>query len=356
MIQLTATINILGNGGTLSSATSNLPGNNISSNISNVLNARKRAITPFITGTSKLGDGSTFQSGIDYFMGSELANENGQFLTPYQLTISGSNKSLLFIVFDTENRRFPHSIVVDGNTYNNESATYSILLTSANSHTITIDNWNAPGYPLVITGIYIKKDINIKNSNLISVVRNLADRSDFTLPSFGIISNNGELSFKDIDNEVKDYADFGLLQEGLSVSIYIKNVVTNKTELVAKYITDKWDYDNYNRNVRVSLKDDLEEWQDINISGINFMPTVSTQKTGAQIYTMLKEITPSKYAMADLSELPISTQQILSNVTVYYPVLNAGTLWSAWQKFCEVFQMHIYKEKEKTVCKYNGGN
>ena len=80
MITLTAKINLLsGDNSKLQLGSDNLSGNNISRDLSKVVGVKKDGSNPFIIGASKLGDGSTFSNGVDYFIGDHLSNENGDF-------------------------------------------------------------------------------------------------------------------------------------------------------------------------------------------------------------------------------------------------------------------------------------
>lgn len=355
MITLTATIDILSEKGTLTDVTSNLLGNNISSNLSAILGNRKCGSNPFIIGSNKLGDGSTFSDGEDYFIGSELSDDNGNFQTQYEIVISGTNISSLTIVFDDTNKRYPNSIIVDDKVYDDDDAVYTIMLSEASTHTILINNWNKANSPLIITGIYVDISIAIDRNNILALEIEEKDRSSLTLPSFGIISNKGNISFNDIDGEMKDYAEMQLLKQGLIVKIYLNNTLKNLHKQIGEYITDVWDYDNYNRQVTVSITDNLEEWQDINISALEYY-NLPFEQTGEFIYNRLRDLTPNKYAMLQFEELDNETKKILQQIKLVYPMINSGSLWSVWQKFCETFQCHIYTENGKIICKYNGGN
>ena len=153
MITLTAKIDIIsGNNGTLSGVSINNSGNDISSSIGSILGVKKQPRNPFIIGASKVGDGSTFSSGEDYFIGSWRSNESGQFPTPYQLTISGEDIDTLTIQFDTLNNRHPNRIWVNNVEYRDDDPIFTINnLGGVDEVIITFVDWNTPNYPLVIT-------------------------------------------------------------------------------------------------------------------------------------------------------------------------------------------------------------
>lgn len=482
MITLTAKINILPSvQGALSIDTHNLSGNNISSDIGSVVGVRKKGSNPFIIGVSKLGDGSTFSDGVDYFIGDQLSDGNGDFASPYIFDIIGAVEMSYFTFsFDTFNMRYPKEIKISSvdnnatttfsrrvtlksikgagissqtafshavvfkipyspsevvvntiktdsgkeiygsytgvtinswlygggavrlavdleyenfpnvenlyititctfkgteNTYLDDDAVFTIAdLPKSKMHSITISNWNTPYCPLVITGIYTEVDINIDYRNLISLQRTIYDRSDLKLPSFGIISNTGNIEFNDNDGEVRDYAEQLLLQSGLKCEINLNNtLVEGASEKIGLFETDQWNYDNDSRVVSVSLKDDLEEWQEINVATIEYDPRVIEHKPFSWLYEHLWKLTSNReayvntygevvsgtgnYNMLSLVELDEETQAVLNNTYIQYPLLESGSLWQQWTKLCEVCQLHIYKNNDGViVCRYNGGN
>lgn len=370
MITLTAKINLISDdNGSLNSVSSELLGNNISSDWQSIKDVKSHGSNPFIIGASKLGDGSTFSDKVDYFIGSQLSDDNGEFQPPCEITVNGYNIKSLTIAFDTVNNRHPNTIKIDNVEYADDDAIFTISnLPSANTHTITIDNWNAPKYPLVITGIYVEISIDIDYRNLISLNRSITYRADNKLPSYGIISNTGNLEFNDLNGEIRDYAEQMLLTSDLKVKITLNNTLANTHEQVGIFETETWDYDNDNRSVSVSLKDDLEEWQDIQVKGFNFDPrnpfkTIIDGKM-SNVYRWLqgrdengKPRTPQKYEMLPFEQLDTKTKEILERTTIEYPLLENGTLWQQWQKLCEVCGLYIYKNNEgKTVCTYTYGS
>lgn len=449
MITLTAKINLLsGDNSALSLGSNNLSGNNISTDLGAIIGVKKNNSNPFILGASKLGDSSTFSKGVDYFIGSQLSDEYGNFETERIFSIDSTNPlNSITISFDKRNNRHPKSIKItkkktevvpvlvnllyysQANNYYYGTATlaaekaplnyveYSVgyneraietvpnptIVKLANGDfTVTayratagsryvyvtfeieveetyidddsiftisdldesvgldikIDNWNAPNYPLVITGIYAEVNIEINYKNLIAINRSIFDRSDLKLPSWGIISNTGNIEFNDTDGEILDYAEQLLLESGLKCEIKLNNtLVDGASQTIGLFETDEWDYDNDNRVVNVSLKDDLQEWQDINVEPISYDPRKLEHKPFKWLYEHLWALTNTNYAMLSFDELDSETQAILNNTYTQYPLIESGSLWEQWTKLCEVCQLHIYKNNDGVVvCRYNGGN
>jgi hypothetical protein len=377
MITLTARIDLSsGNNGSLSDGLVSPLGNNISSDIVAILGSKSQGSNPFLLGISKLGDGSTFSEELNYFIGSQKSDGNGIFQEPYEITFSSAvGIKSITISFDTVNNRFPKNIKVDGVLYSDDDPIFTVankmqvaLSETVETHSIVIENWNTPNYPLVIQGIYIDISIDIDYRNLISLNRSITYRSDNKLPSYGIISNTGNLEFNDLDGEIKDYAEQLLLTSDLKVVITLNNTLADTHEQVGIFETKDWDYDNDNRSVSVSLKDDLEEWQDIQVQGINYDPRepfkIIADGKMSNVYKWLQGQdengnyrTPEKYQMLAFEDLDDKTKNILENTEIKYPLLENGTLWEQWEKLCQVCGLYIYKNNEgKTVCTYTYGS
>jgi hypothetical protein len=151
-----------------------------------------------------------------------------------------------------------------------------------------------------------------------------------------------------------------ILTSGLNVEIRLNNTLyEGKSELIGKFKTDEWNYDNDSRVVSVSIKDDLEEWQDINVEEILYNPHKPIEKNFEWLYKelYLKTIENGNYEMLSFEQLEEQTKWILSNTYIKYPMLKSDSLWNCWNKLCKVCQLHIYKNSEGiVVCRYNGGN
>lgn len=210
--------------------------------------------------------------------------------------------------------------------------------------------------------IYISETevIDIGRRNMLAVESSIFDRSDLKLPSFGIISNTGNIEFNDNDGRVLQYAESLKLQAGQKCELWLNNsLVEEANEMIGLFETDQWNYDNDNRVVSVSIKDDLEEWQNINVEKISYDPRKPQSKPFSWIYKHLWGITTKNgnYKMLSFDELDKNTQDTLNNTYIQYPLLKSGSLWQQWTKLCQVCQLHIYKNTDGVVtCRYNGGN
>ncbi len=355
MIKITATINIGENGGTLNTVASSQSGINVSSTLNEVIGKHEQIQRPFILGRSRLGGGDCFTKKANFYIGRIASDSNGNFSSNYVIEVSGSDITLLTITFNKQKSEYPRSILIDGEAYYDDDPTWTIPLTSADTHTITISNWNKPNSPFVISSIYTNLSIELDDTNLLDFERTIMDRSDVKRPSFGIISNTGSLSFIDKDGEVKDYIAQQIISSQNVISAYLVNTETNAREQIVHFNTEQWSYNNSQPLVNVSLKDDLEEWQDINVPAVEYTPTVSTSQTAEWFYRYLHSKTPDKYKMLSFDELDGETKAVLSGTTIQYPLLESASLWAQWDKLCQLCFLRIYKRNDgRTVCKYSG--
>ena len=202
--------------------------------------------------------------------------------------------------------------------------------------------------------------IEVDRRNMLGVDCSIFDRSDLKLPSFGIISNKGNIEFNDYDGRVLRYAESLQLVAGQKCEIWLNNtLVEGASERIALLETDQWDYDNDSMTVSVSIKDDLEEWQEINDTGISYDPSSISGKPFSWLYEYLWGATMAvgNYDLLQIDQLDAETQNVLKNNYMKYPLLESGSLWKQWTKLCQSCQLHIYKDRNgKIVCRYNGGN
>lgn len=223
--------------------------------------------------------------------------------------------------------------------------------------------------------IYISESeiIKIDQRNVLSIESSIFDRSDLKMPSFGIISNQGNIEFNDYDGAILKSIEKLELTSGQKCEIWLNNtLVEGASKLVGQFETNQWDYDNDNRIASVSIKDDLEEWQEINVEKLNYDAQNPIAKNVSFFYNYLWEITSNRqftdgngnkhsgkgnYNMLSLNELDNKTKNELNNTYIQYPFLESANLWQQWTKLCHVCRLHIYKNFEGIiVCKYNGGN
>lgn len=188
-------------------------------------------------------------------------------------------------------------------------------------------------------GETIDEEVKFDRRNLISLESEVTDRSEIDKPIFGIISTGGSISFKDIYSRFLNYENAGLLTNGIEIKIFIENTIKKTIKQVGSYYTSDWDYDNDNRSVIVSFKDDLEDLQ--NEKYILYeTETTTNENIGKSAYFIFKNLI---YNNAVISNEAID---ILNNTMIYDSYIKKdGNKWSALQKMCDLCGLHIYKDK-----------
>ena len=366
MIRVSAKISLIsGEYSSLWRAQSNIPPIDIAKDVNSVLGKKVNGSNPFILGITRFGqNGAVFES-LQYYMGQEFADQNGVFNNKYILTIVGEYLTTLTILFDDYNNQYPYHITINGVDYTNDDPMFTInaeqitpiYTDNGEIFEVIIHDWSEPYYPLKIQGIYKSADIDIDYRNLISLETNISDRSNFVLPSWGIISNQGRISFNDSYGEIRDYSEEKLLTSKMPIRIYLNNTLSKRTKKVGDYLTKRWDYENNSRKVSVTFADNLTEWQDILIEEVKYDPSTEKNLTFEWFYKYLYELTPAKYSMLPFDSLDENTKTILSNTAFEHFILESKTLWNAWSQLCQACQCHIWKnEGGSTICYYNGGN
>lgn len=343
--------------------------NNVSAEIGAVINKKQRSKSLFFLSdkiltkklTASVLDGSSTYSpkSVSYYIGGHPTGENDlvTFPTVFEVSTEDGGISGLGIDFDIQNGQYPPEITVkcwdsttndwgESFTVQDNDAEYHFVFAETSKVQVTISKWNKRGFPIVITGIYASLSLDLDYRSLRSVSHKIIDRGDIELPSYGIMSNSGSFEFKDIDNQIQEYIEERLLRANMQVEFFINNTTTKITQKIGEARTNKWNYNVSNYVVSVSLKDDIEEWQNIQIDKQSYY-IYSEITTMLDVYNSLKSITPTKYRFASLST-DVSTY--LSNIKLGYTArLESGSLWSAWDKFGKANALHIFKNKQGEV-------
>lgn len=349
MITLTAKINLLGSDGVEIEGISTYDTKiNISSEIDSIKGViSQKVVNPFMLGISEFGDDDALYNKLGYF----VSASSSEFI--FNVT-SSSNISFLTIEFDTKNDRYPEYVYISGTKYYPNSSVWTVDVEDSDYLTITLSD---DYYPVVLAGIYTDVTISLDYKSLISVSRTIYDRSDIKLPKFGVFSNIANLEFNDFSADFLNYAEQNLLVGGLDCTLFLNNTIIGQQQTIGVFKTDQWQYDNDSRLVSLSLKDELEEWQNIHIDGFSYDARVQESKTLKEYYNYLHDRTPAKYNMLAFDLLDDATKSVLTDTIVRYPLLESGSLWQQWDKLANAAQSHIFKRNDgKTTFVYNGGN
>lgn len=191
--------------------------------------------------------------------------------------------------------------------------------------------------------------------NSLSIERSIFDRSDISMPSWGVISNGGKLKFVDTDGSIRALVESRKLKSGMAVTITLSNTISGASAPVGEFLTENWDYDNDSHAVSVTIKDNLQELQDILIPTVNYDLNTQTNVTGEYVYNFLLGKTDPKYDFLHFSNLDEETQNTLRSFVIDLFLIDVSNLWAAWSSLCYACQLHIYKNNlGQTVCTIKG--
>lgn len=276
---------------------------------------------------------------VGYFIGTLISGEDGTLPGDgYNITINGADFNAITIVFDKEDEVWPTEVVINGESYMNDDATFTVggFGGTVDQLEVTISKLNKPNKGLIVTGIYVDVTIVVDEKNLDSFTYSIYDRDSNDEPSYGIVSNSGTLSFIDGTGEVLDLLQINAIKGESTVTIDVINTLTNKKELFVKCVTDKWQYDNDNFVVTVTLKDIIERLQQINFI-LPFTTSISIDNIVERINTVMPNNMTLVFDESTKGEIDSMLNSNLNNV--YY---DAGSVWDVIQNLCTTFNLKCY--------------
>lgn len=196
--------------------------------------------------------------------------------------------------------------------------------------------------------IYIDHNsvIEVNNKNMVSLERTISDREDFKLPSWGIISNSGKISFYDPHETILNLVRQDKINEQTKVEFFINNTLTKNIEKIGTYYIFNIEYDNDQKLVKADVKDGMEELQDIKIPQIE----VHSLKN---FYEILYEIIFYSNVTTD-AIIDINTKELLELPKGTFFYYDGNNAWNLLNDFALSSMLHIYKnENGKTIIKYS---
>jgi hypothetical protein len=174
----------------------------------------------------------------------------------------------------------------------------------------------------ILCNIYFKyiekgeiQEIQLDYGQIISLEFKTTDRADINKPSYGIISNGGNISFKDVfyngEYIFSKYAQKGYLKNKATIELCLRNTKNGKEETIGTFESEKFEYDNENKIIDLSFVDDLQSWQDIIVEPLECDTRDRNIYSMESIYNHLFSKTPEKYKMLDFYSLDVETRTVI---------------------------------------------
>lgn len=204
---------------------------------------------------------------------------------------------------------------------------------------------------------YDNTEYNVLLNNMLSLEGSLTDRKDYTLPSWGVISNGGNIRFVDYDGSIHSFLSNLDFNKETKVDLYLENTASGFKTKTGDYFVESWSYDDDNKNVTAKLYDGLTKMQDIPITPIKKDAKNGGTKTAKELYQNLRAQTVANgFDIVSFDELDYATQAHLTNLTIYLAYIEDKNLWGAWNDLCIVAQLYMLKNSiGKIVCNYKEG-
>ena len=283
---------------------------------------------PFVIGASKFGQGQKFISRYNGFASRQCCDENGIFANPPTITINGTAIEDLKIQFSESLGQYATELKIDGQTYVNDSLLFVIGGLSGDSHTIQITKWSAPKFNARIDGITMGHTVVYDEKQVMELIAGNQNTADEGQPAYGLISQYGNLRIKDIQNQIKGFAEQQLLRGDLPAKVLFKE------EYIGHFLSAEWSYKV--NDVRVEFKDSMLAWQQMDYEG----RTLTENET---LLALLNEI-QNKYNLTFYKEAGVDEH--LQNIKIPYAYLERGTLWDVFDKICKAGQLRIWQDKD----------
>ena len=187
--------------------------------------------------------------------------------------------------------------------------------------------------------IRLSATINIEGNNheidrnLINIRFSGQDRSDSSLPSWGIKSNSGSLEMYDIDESITKAYEKGLLEKSL-IDIYLN--VGERKEQIGRFNVVGANRNKQTLKTTIEFQDTLVSWQD------KKMPQYC--EFSASVSPTIQSILSKLLTIANISVLYSNdkTAERARSLYINHAILEAGSFWAQMEKICEVGAFYIY--------------
>ena len=199
----------------------------------------------------------------------------------------------------------------------------------------------------VEVSLYSGETHEVDKSSILEISSQNKAKIEPNKPTFGIIAGSGRIVFKDIDKKFVTFVRQGLLGADNKVVIYLTNTITGKKEIVGSWTSQKWDYDVDDSSMTISLRDDIEDLQEIEVNDTaRYISLVQNPMSALELFEYVQGITPERYVFEELS---LEVRELLSNITITYAYLEAGSLWGYYEDICQLALLYMYKTPEGKI-------
>ncbi len=327
--------------GEILSKSSNISTNNVSNALTEPTE-RNYGFNGICIDKWKIGDDgslNTFQGYNGYMFGA--TDENGELSTDLAFTIVGSNITNVTFYFDETAQQWATEAYIDGKKMVSDDHIWTFAWdTPVSAKTITFTKWHRPNYNACITHLDIILDELILGDKWIEDFDSLSQSvADNTVPNYGVLANTGNLTLNDVNGELKDYAEDGILKN----SNYPLMIFANGKQIQYHISTDT-EYDFDAMQLKIELSNDLSIMENIIYNGLALTNEMSAFELLSEIFSSTTTFTPAE--IDEMCDYPIfyaglngTIKDYLQAINIKYPFANQTTLKSAINKICDIAQL-----------------
>ena len=287
------------------------------------------------------------QNGYDGYVFGEVSNNNEY---PVTLQVNGEQIKWILIYGDKSANQFPTEIIVDGKTISNNSVMCIVGFEKmANSHQVEFVKWNRANYNACITYIEVMNSVLILDNKYLKGVETLTQiTAQGNEISYNPVNSRGSLEIIDINGEIKDYINDGILDlNNLNAIIQVNgndiqsHICKNSTyqNNSFSFSCDLEEHEMASKSITLNMRD-YDDGQNIPYSEISLKEIlVQYVYDGKNIDDMLQENTMLYY---DNDEITIDTYLQLIRLKYFY--LYNATKNDILNYVCQIAQITLVQK------------
>ncbi len=273
-----------------------------------------------------------------------------------KLTFSNATSLKDIVVYgDKTSKQFPTKAIIDGTTtiYSDDPRWAINMGTESDTHTIEFTEWNRANYNACLTSISIMlKYLEIDKSQLDDIESTDQQNVDASTINYGFVANRGSATIRDIDGELLDYIQDGLLPvSNVPVELYYNQ------RRIRSHITSDSDYSTSDQLLTIQLTNTADGF-DRTFAGMQ----LAENKTAFEVLKYI--LTSFGYSEYDIrnsfdnmvivknangTNTILHIEEYLKNIKIPYAYLEQSSYREAINKVCQLAQLNAYLNDNKEI-------
>lgn len=216
------------------------------------------------TGYLSLADGflggvdTNLQSEVDKYNGFMFGATNSDGEYELELTLEATNLEKILVIGDKNADQYPIEAIIDGTTtiYSDDINWGINFGEEASVHTIKFTKWKRANYNACFTTLKVFLEyIELNKSQLDSIDSLTQSVSNASEIQYGCLPNICSFKILDIDGEIKDYVQDGIIEsKNTNLELFV-----NGTQ-IQHHISNESSYNNSQKSLMLSASDVMKDW------------------------------------------------------------------------------------------------